>query len=105
MIWAVGLAAVGTSWRTSGLRIPARMILAACGFTLVLYPFTYSNVINSTWSAVVTLAVRDALLVAAAVLVLRRLRTAATTAAGTEPVQAGGLVPRPHAADEAVATG
>jgi hypothetical protein len=105
MIWAVGLAAVGTSWRTSGIRVPARMILAACGFTLVIYPFTYWNLINGTWSAVVTLAVRDALLVAAAVLILRRLRTAATTAAGTEPVKAGGLVPRPHAADEAVAAG
>ncbi|MGW6404378.1 glycosyltransferase 87 family protein [Streptomyces sp. NPDC055134] len=104
MIWAVGLAAVGTSWRTSGLRIPARMILAACGFTSVLYPLTYWSVINSTWSAVVTLAVRDGLLLAAAVFLLRPLCTAAT-AARTGPVQAGGLVPRPHAADEPVATG
>jgi hypothetical protein len=104
MIWAVGLAAVGTSWRTSGLRIPARIILAACGFTLVLYPFTYWNAINSTWSAIVTLAVRDGLLVAAAVLLLRSLHTAAT-AARTGPVQAGGLVPRPHTADEVVVTG
>jgi hypothetical protein len=104
MIWAVGLAAVGTSWRTSGIRVPARMILAACGFTLVLYPFTYWNLINGTWSAVVTLAVRDALLVAAAVLVLRRLRTAAA-AAGTSPDQADGLVPRPQTADEVAAVG
>ncbi|MFB7569880.1 glycosyltransferase 87 family protein [Streptomyces sp. NPDC056165] len=104
MLWTLGLVAVGTSWRTSAMRTPARLILAACGFTLVIYPFTYWNLINGTWSAVATLAVRDGLLLAAAVLLLRRLHSA-TTAARTRPVRTGALVPRPHTADEVAPTG
>ncbi|WP_258053445.1 glycosyltransferase family 87 protein [Streptomyces sp. Ru72] len=106
MLWAVGLLAVGTTWRSSGLRTTARLVLAACGFTLVIYPFTYFDVMASTWSAIITLAVRDALLVTAAVHLLRTLRTAAR-AAGDQSAEASGLVPRPQSAeetDEVVAT-
>ncbi len=73
MIWLVGLAAVCLVVRTSPMALPAWLVLAASGMTLLEFPLGFSHVVASDALGVLLLAVRNGLLVAATVLACLRL--------------------------------
>jgi hypothetical protein len=73
MIWLVGLAAACLAFRTSRMVLPALLVLAATGVTLLEFPVWFSHVVASDPLGVLLLAVRNGLLVAAALTACRRL--------------------------------
>ncbi|WP_369199939.1 glycosyltransferase 87 family protein [Streptomyces sp. PU-14G] len=82
LIWLVGLAAVCLTLRTGRQALPAWLVLAATGLTQLEFPVWFTDVVTGDGVGVLVLAVRNALLVAAAVLACVRLwRTTVTGAA------------------------
>ncbi|WP_282794694.1 glycosyltransferase 87 family protein [Streptomyces sp. CC224B] len=73
MLWLVGLAAVCLAYRESRMAVPARLVLAATSVTFLEFPVLFSHVVASDALGVTLLAVRNGLLVAAAVLACRTL--------------------------------
>ncbi|AXK32760.1 DUF2029 domain-containing protein [Streptomyces armeniacus] len=87
LIWLVGLAAVCVSLRASRQTLPALLVLAATGVTLLEFPVWFAHVVASDALGVTLLVLRNGLLVAASVLACVRLwRTTVT-----EPRRAGVL--------------
>ncbi|WP_410538873.1 glycosyltransferase 87 family protein [Streptomyces sp. KL2] len=79
MVWLVGLAAVCVTLRTGRQGLPALLVVAATGVTLLEFPLNFGSVVASDALGVTLLVVRNGLLVAAAVLACARLwRTTVT---------------------------
>ncbi|MGY1435158.1 glycosyltransferase 87 family protein [Streptomyces reniochalinae] len=81
LIWLVGLAAVCLTLHTGRQALPAWLVLAATGLTQLEFPVWFTDVVGGEGPGLLALAVRNALLVAAAVLACARLWR--TTVAGT----------------------
>lgn len=89
MVWLVGTGAVCLCFRGSRMAVPVGMVLGACGATVLEFPVWFSHVVISDWLGVTLLAVRDGLLVAAALLAARALWWGTVThPAPTLPAQA-----------------
>ncbi|NLU74524.1 DUF2029 domain-containing protein [Streptomyces sp. HNM0575] len=73
MIWLVGLAAVCLTLRASCQALPAGLVLAATGVTLMEFPPGFADVVASDWLGVLLMSVRNGLLVAASLLACVRL--------------------------------
>ncbi|MGW7491625.1 glycosyltransferase 87 family protein [Streptomyces sp. NPDC054786] len=73
MLWLVGLAAVCMTVRASRQALPALLVLPATGITLLEFPVWFAHIVASDLQAVVLLAARNGLLVAASLLACRRL--------------------------------
>lgn len=73
MIWLVGLAAVCMTLRGSRQTLPAVLVLAATGVTLLEFPLWFAHVVASDWLGILVLAVRNGLLAAAALISCVRL--------------------------------
>ncbi|HEX5565802.1 MAG TPA: glycosyltransferase 87 family protein [Streptomyces sp.] len=79
MVWLVGLAAVCAVLRTGRQGLPALLVVAASGVTLLEFPLNFGSVVASDALGITLLVVRNGLLVAAAVLCCARLwRTTVT---------------------------
>ncbi len=78
MVWLLGLAAVCLTSRHTTQRPVAALVVAATAVSTVVYPMAYGEVIGSTWPGCLLMLLRNGLLVAAAVLALRRLWRATT---------------------------
>lgn len=84
MLWLLGLAAVCLSLRAGRQGLPALLVLAATGVTLLEFPVYFAHVVASDALGVTLLVLRNGLLVAASVLACVRLwRTTVT-----EPLRA-----------------
>ncbi|MGW1492909.1 glycosyltransferase 87 family protein [Streptomyces sp. NPDC002402] len=73
LIWLVGLAAVALVFRRSRMGLPAWLVLAAAGVTLLEFPVWFAHVVASDPLGVALLAVRNGLLVAATLTACLRL--------------------------------
>jgi hypothetical protein len=73
LVWLVGLAAVCLCFRASRMGAPASMVVAASFVTVLEFPLGFSHVVVSDWYGVTLMAVRNGLLVAAALSAARRL--------------------------------
>jgi hypothetical protein len=73
MVWLVGLAAVCLSFRASRMAWPAGLVLVACLVTVLEFPLWFGHVVASDPLGVTLIAVRNGLLVLAAVLAARVL--------------------------------
>ena len=73
MIWLVGLAAVCLVFRGSRMALPAWLVLAATGVSLLEFPVWFSQVVASEPLGVLLLFVRNGLLVAATLTACLRL--------------------------------
>ncbi|MFB0619905.1 glycosyltransferase 87 family protein [Streptomyces sp. AGS-58] len=73
LVWLVGLAAVCLSHRASRMTAPALLVVLASFVTVLEFPLGFSHVVASDWYGVALLAVRDGLLLAAALTAARRL--------------------------------
>ncbi|MFF8730880.1 glycosyltransferase 87 family protein [Streptomyces sp. NPDC015171] len=85
LVWLIGLAAVCLSHRASRMGAPALMVVGASFVTVLEFPLGFSHVVLSDWYGVALLAVRNGLLVAAAVLAARRLWRSTVPPASTAP--------------------
>ncbi|WEO97084.1 glycosyltransferase family 87 protein [Streptomyces sp. FXJ1.172] len=77
MIWLLGLAAVCLTSRHTSQRPVAVLILAATALSTVVFPMTYGEVIDGTWTGCLLMLARNGLLACAAVLSFVRLWRAA----------------------------
>ncbi|QGZ52914.1 DUF2029 domain-containing protein [Streptomyces sp. QHH-9511] len=75
MIWLLGLAAVCLTSRRTVMRPVALLLLPAAALSSLAYPVLYDDVLAGTLPGLGVMAVRNALLVAAALLAARRLWT------------------------------
>ncbi|OWA04140.1 hypothetical protein B9W62_28345 [Streptomyces sp. CS113] len=73
LVWLVGLGAVCRCFRTSRMRVPVALVLAATPLTLLEFPLLFADVVGSTPLGITLLSVRNGLLVAAALLGARAL--------------------------------
>ncbi|MEU3553904.1 glycosyltransferase 87 family protein [Streptomyces fragilis] len=73
MIWLLGLSAVCLTLRHSAQRPVALLVVAATAVSALAYPVLYEEVVARTWTGCLVMAVRNGLLVAAAVLSCVRL--------------------------------
>ncbi|MFI5755357.1 glycosyltransferase 87 family protein [Streptomyces sp. NPDC051569] len=73
LLWLVGLAAVCLTLRTSRMARPALLVLAATAVTLLEFPLLFTHVVIGDPLGVLLLAVRNGLLVAAALTACHRL--------------------------------
>ncbi|WP_405807304.1 glycosyltransferase 87 family protein [Streptomyces sp. NBC_01187] len=73
LIWLVGLAAVCLTLRASRQALPAALVLAATGLTLLEFPIWFTHVVMSDGPGVLVLGARNGLLVAASLLACARL--------------------------------
>ncbi|MFF3399139.1 glycosyltransferase 87 family protein [Streptomyces sp. NPDC002659] len=73
LIWLVGLAAAALVFRRSRMGLPAWLVLAAAGVTLLEFPVWFAHVVASDPLGVALLAVRNGLLVAATLTACLRL--------------------------------
>ncbi|CAL9433987.1 hypothetical protein SUDANB15_02094 [Streptomyces sp. enrichment culture] len=96
MVWLVGLAAVCLCFRESRMRLPVALVLAASVVTVLEFPVWFHHVVASDPLGIALLAVRNGLLVAAALLAARALWRA--TVPGRRPLP---TVPQPARATEA----
>ncbi|MEU3182873.1 glycosyltransferase 87 family protein [Streptomyces sp. NPDC006923] len=98
MLWLVGLAAVCVLPRTSRMGLPAVLVLAATGVTLLEFPLFFAQVVNGDPLGVLLLFVRNGLLAAATLIACRRLWRDTVSGPRREPVpgsaDAGAAVPR-----------
>jgi len=95
-VWLLGLAAVCRCLRTSRMRVPVALVLAASPVTVLEFPVWFGHVVASDTPGVTLLFVRNGLLVAAALVAARALWR------DTVPRRRGAPVPpRPARADEA----
>ena len=65
LIWLLPLAALGVMSKTTRYRLPAALVLAAAAVTQAEFPFLYGDVVDLRAVGVLTLALRNGLLVAA----------------------------------------
>ncbi|MFF6777889.1 glycosyltransferase 87 family protein [Streptomyces sp. NPDC012637] len=79
MIWLLGLAAVCLTSRRTVMRPVALLLLPAAALSSLAYPVLYLDVVAGTWQGLTVMALRNALLLAAAVLAARRLWTCTVT--------------------------
>lgn len=81
MIWLLGLAAVCLTCRDTVMRPVALLLLPAAALSSLAYPVLYDQVIAGTAQGLAVMVLRNALLLAAALLAARRLwtSTVATT--------------------------
>ncbi|MFF8604321.1 glycosyltransferase 87 family protein [Streptomyces sp. NPDC015346] len=75
MIWLLGLAAVCLTSRRTVMRPVAVLLLPAAALSSLAYPILYEDVLAGTLPGLGVMAVRNALLLAAALLAARRLWT------------------------------
>ncbi|WP_217237193.1 glycosyltransferase family 87 protein [Streptomyces sp. AC555_RSS877] len=73
MVWLVGVAAVCLCFRAGRMGVPAGLVLVACFVTVLEFPYRFADVVTSTPLGITLLAVRNGLLVLAAVIAARRL--------------------------------
>ncbi|MER7763320.1 glycosyltransferase family 87 protein [Streptomyces sp. NPDC097619] len=73
LVWLIGLAAVCLTLRSTRMERPAWLVLAAVPPTFLEFPVWFSEVVHSGWGGIALLAVRNGLLVAAAVIACRAL--------------------------------
>ncbi|MCX4822526.1 glycosyltransferase 87 family protein [Streptomyces sp. NBC_01142] len=99
MIWLVGLAAVCLAFRESRMTLPAWLVLAATGMTLLEFPLWFSHVVASDVLGLLLLAVRNGLLVAATLTACGRLWRQTVT----EPGRRQSLSARPDLGKELLA--
>ncbi|MGP3988540.1 glycosyltransferase 87 family protein [Streptomyces sp. 3N207] len=88
LVWLVGLAAVCLTLRASCQRVPAWSVLGAAGLTQLEFPAWFADVVASEGAGTAVLAVRNVVLVVAAVVACVRLWRSAVA---DEPA-----VPRPR---------
>lgn len=100
MIWLVGLAAVCLAFRESRMALPAGLVLAATGMTLLEFPLWFSHVVASDVLGLLALAVRNGLLVAATLTACGRLWRQTVT----EPRRRQSLPARPDLDKEPLAS-
>ncbi|MEV6245336.1 glycosyltransferase 87 family protein [Streptomyces sp. NPDC051742] len=75
MIWLLGLAAVCLTCRDTVMRPVALLLLPAAALSSLAYPVLYDQVIAGTTQGIAVMVLRNALLLAAALLAARRLWT------------------------------
>ncbi|MEV4976811.1 glycosyltransferase 87 family protein [Streptomyces scopuliridis] len=73
MLWLVGLAAVCLTSRANRMALPAWLVVAATGVTLLEFPLLFSHVVAGDPMGILLLAVRNGLLVAATLTACVRL--------------------------------
>ncbi|MFJ9035455.1 glycosyltransferase 87 family protein [Streptomyces sp. NPDC102406] len=73
LVWLLGLGAVCLTSRQTTQRPVALLVLAAAGVSALAYPVLYADVTGGTGTGLAVMVVRNALLLAAAVLSFRRL--------------------------------
>ncbi|MFI1399062.1 glycosyltransferase 87 family protein [Streptomyces sp. NPDC020681] len=73
LLWLVGLAAACLAFRSGRMALPAWLVLAATGVTMLEFPIWFSHVVESDPLGVALLAVRNGLLAAATVTACVRL--------------------------------
>ncbi|MFE0804434.1 glycosyltransferase 87 family protein [Streptomyces sp. NPDC058812] len=73
MVWLVGLAAVCRCFRASRMRVPVALVLAASLVTVLEFPVYFAYVVAGDPLGIALLAVRNGLLIAAALLAARAL--------------------------------
>ncbi|MDJ1135382.1 glycosyltransferase 87 family protein [Streptomyces iconiensis] len=79
LVWLVGLAAVCLTLRASRQVLPACLVLAATGLTLLEFPIWFAHVVASDGLGILVLATRNGLLIAATLIACTRLwRTTVT---------------------------
>ncbi|MBO8191294.1 DUF2029 domain-containing protein [Streptomyces oryzae] len=98
LVWLVGLAAVCLTLRASRQALPAWLVVVAAGLTQLEFPVWFADVVTGGGRGTVVLAVRNAVLVVAAVLSCVRLWRSAVPRP-SEPDE----VPRPREEATAVA--
>lgn len=96
MIWLVGLAAVCLAYRSSGMRRPAHLVLAATAVTQFEFPVWFSHVVDSDPLGLALLLLRNGLLVWASVAACRVLWRQTVT----EPRLGAATVPAPARAGQ-----
>ncbi|MFI6283577.1 glycosyltransferase 87 family protein [Streptomyces sp. NPDC051018] len=96
LLWLIGLAAVCLVFRASRMALPAWLVLAAAGVTVLEFPVWFAHVVSSDALGVSLLVVRNGLLVAATVVACARLwRTTARADLPPGPDSAGDPLPGP----------
>ncbi|MFF3752060.1 glycosyltransferase 87 family protein [Streptomyces sp. NPDC002018] len=73
MLWLIGLATACLTLRSSRMALPAWLVLAATGVTLLEFPLLFSHVVGGDPLGVTLLFLRNGLLVAASLTACRRL--------------------------------
>ncbi|MFI8187905.1 glycosyltransferase 87 family protein [Streptomyces sp. NPDC085946] len=96
LVWLVGLAAVCAGFRTTRMRLPVALVLAASLVTVLEFPVWFAHVVASDGLGVTLLVVRNGLLVAATLVAARALWRATVPRPAPAPLPA-----RPARADEA----
>ncbi|MEW2087217.1 glycosyltransferase family 87 protein [Streptomyces sp. NPDC005283] len=86
LIWLIGAAAACLAFRASRMALPAWLVLAATGTTLLEFPLLFSHVVASDPLGVLLLAVRNGLLVAATLTACRRLWRGTVSGPGRRPL-------------------
>ncbi|MCZ0979822.1 glycosyltransferase 87 family protein [Streptomyces diastatochromogenes] len=79
MIWLLGLAAVCLTSRRTVMRPVALLLLPAAALSSLAYPVLYDEVVSGTPAGLTVMALRNALLLTAALLAARRLWTSTVT--------------------------
>ncbi|MGW8364723.1 glycosyltransferase 87 family protein [Streptomyces wedmorensis] len=79
MIWLIGLAAVCLTSRRTVMRPVALLLLPAAALSSLAYPVLYLDVVAGTPTGLAVMVLRNALLLAAALLAARRLWTSTVT--------------------------
>ncbi|WP_234018322.1 glycosyltransferase 87 family protein [Streptomyces sp. FXJ7.023] len=107
LVWLVGLAAVCRCFRASRMRVPVALVLAASLVTVLEFPFLFADVVASTPLGIALLAVRNGLLVAAALVGARALwrDTVRRGSAGGRPGASGPGISRAPSADSPATAG
>ena len=100
MLWLVGLAAVCLVSRTSRMTLPALLVLAATGVTVLEFPVWFAHVVASDPVGMLLLVVRNGLLVGASLLACRALWRETVSAPGAAPDRPAGRVSPGAAADK-----
>ncbi|WFB83444.1 MULTISPECIES: glycosyltransferase family 87 protein [Streptomyces] len=107
LVWLVGLAAVCRCFRASRMRVPVALVLAASLVTVLEFPLLFADVVASTPLGIALLAVRNGLLVAAALVGARALwrDTVRRGFAGGRPGASGPGISRAPSADSPATAG
>ncbi|MEV5975043.1 glycosyltransferase 87 family protein [Streptomyces sp. NPDC051921] len=79
LVWLLGLAAVCLTSRSTVMRPVTLLLLPAAALSTLAYPVLYADVVTGTWPGITVMVLRNALLLAAAVLAARRLWTSTVT--------------------------
>lgn len=107
LVWLVGLAAVCRCFRASRMRVPVALVLAASLVTVLEFPLLFADVVASTPLGIALLAVRNGLLVAAALVGARALwrDTVRRGSTGGRPGASGPGISRAPSADSPATAG